>query len=326
MEKLVLRGIMYGADKIPDSWFEKVPGGFYKQKERDRQQHEKDEKRRGQSNRRDRSRRRRHSDEYEDRRRRYDEDTDRGDRPGYVTERRRRHERSRSSYDGDDDYDSAEFESERRRARRRTYGDNDRYGYDDGFSRPNGARHSYAPDFSPTSTHKPSQYPDPNINSASKRASAAAAAASAGTAAAIAQQTQRHASVASPPLVPVAAPVPGSAPVSYVPYANIYGAGAAHPQGGPQAFSPPPVASIPPVQNNVIPGAPLVNPYEYSPVNATQTPYGFSDPNQPPSSRKRDSYVPSHSHSPSSDGGAAPPRRTRSERRPNQEPERFHGK
>lgn len=30
MEKLVLKGIMYGADKVPDSWFEKVPGGYYK--------------------------------------------------------------------------------------------------------------------------------------------------------------------------------------------------------------------------------------------------------------------------------------------------------
>ncbi|TKA73680.1 hypothetical protein B0A55_05621 [Friedmanniomyces simplex] len=30
MEKLILRSVMYGADRIPDSWFEKVPGGFYK--------------------------------------------------------------------------------------------------------------------------------------------------------------------------------------------------------------------------------------------------------------------------------------------------------
>ncbi|WPG97621.1 Hypothetical protein R9X50_00040100 [Acrodontium crateriforme] len=30
MEKLILRSIMYGAEKIPDSWFEKVPGGFYR--------------------------------------------------------------------------------------------------------------------------------------------------------------------------------------------------------------------------------------------------------------------------------------------------------
>ncbi|KAI7232760.1 hypothetical protein KC330_g5746 [Hortaea werneckii] len=33
MEKLILRSIMYGADKIPDSWFDKVPGGFYKAKD-----------------------------------------------------------------------------------------------------------------------------------------------------------------------------------------------------------------------------------------------------------------------------------------------------
>lgn len=34
----MLRGLfnslMYGADKIPDSWFEKVPGGYYRTKER----------------------------------------------------------------------------------------------------------------------------------------------------------------------------------------------------------------------------------------------------------------------------------------------------
>jgi hypothetical protein len=312
MEKLVLRGIMYGADKIPDSWFEKVPGGFYKEKEKEkeRKQHQKDEKRRSQSHRCDRSRRRRHSDEYEDsRRRRHDEDVDREDRAGYATERRRRHERSRSSYDGGADYDSDGSERARRRARRRTYDDNERYGYDDGFSRPNGARHSYAP---PTGSHRPSQYPDPNVNSASKRASAAAAAASAGTAAALAQQAQRHAAVASPPIVPVAAPVPGSVPVSYIPYANIYGAGSPYQQGAPNAFSPPPAASISPVQPNIVPGAPLVNPY--SPVNAAVQ------------SQRRDSYIPSHSHSPSSDGGAVPPRRTRSERRPHHAHEKSHSK
>jgi hypothetical protein len=324
MEKLVLRGIMYGADKIPDSWFDKVPGGFYKEKEKERKQHEKDEKRRSQSHRRDRSRRRRHSDEHEDRRRRHDEDADREDRQGYATERRKRHERSRSSYDGGADYDSEELERERRHARRSTHGDKDRYGYDDGFSRRNGAKHDYAPDFSPTGNHRPSQYPDPNINSASKRASAAAAAASAGTAAALAQQAQRHASVASPPIVPLAAPVPGSVPVSYIPYANIYGAGAPYPQGAPNAFSPPPAASISPVQPNVVPGAPLVNPY--SPVNATVNARGFPDPKQSSQSSRRDSYAPSHSHSPSSDGGAALPRRARSERRPHHDHEKSHGK
>ena len=320
MEKLVLRGIMYGADKIPDSWFEKVPGGFYKEKER--KQHEKDEKRRSQSHRRDRSRRRRHSDEHEDRRRRYDEDADREDRAGYATDRRRRHERSRSSYDGGADYDSEETERERRHDRRRTYGDNDRYGYDDGSSRPNGARHNYAPDFSPTGSHRPSQYPDPKVNSASKRASVAAAAASAGTAAAFAQQTQRHNPVASPPVVPVAAPVPGSVPVSYIPYSDIYGAGAPYPRGAPNAFSPPPAASVSPVQPNVVPGAPQA----YSPANAPINARGFPDPNQPLRSHRRDSYVPSNSQSPSSDGRAAAPRRTRSERRPHHDNEKSHGK
>ncbi|GAB7332002.1 hypothetical protein MBLNU13_g03903t1 [Cladosporium sp. NU13] len=321
MEKLVLRGIMYGADRIPDSWFEKVPGGFYKEKERNRKQHEIDEKRRSQSHRRDRSRRRRHSDEYEDRRRSHNEDADHEDR----TERRRRHERSRSSYDGGADYDSEETERERRHTRSRTHGDSDRYGYDDGFSRSNGARHSHAPDFSPTGSHRPSHYSDPNVKSASKRASVAAAAASAGTAAAFAHQAQRHNPVASPPVVPVAAPVPGSVPVSYVPYANIYGARAPYPRGAPNSFSPPSAASISPVQPSVVPGAPFFNPLGYSPVTSPVNARGFPDPNQPLQSNRRDSYVPSHSHSPSSDGGAAPPRRTRSERRPHHDYEKSRG-
>lgn len=318
MEKLVLRGIMYGADKIPDSWFDKVPGGFYKQKERERQQHEKDERRRNGGSRREKSRRRRHSDEYDDRRPRYDEDPYAGDRPGRATERRRRHERSRSSYDGGDDYEPGESETERRRARRSTYGNNDRYGHDDGFSRPSGARHSYAPDgrpqdFSPVSGHRPSQYPDPYMNAASKRASAAAAAASAGTAAAMAQQAQGHASAASPPIVPIAAPVPGSVPANYTPYANIYGPGVAHPQVAPQMFSPPPATPISPVQGNVVPGAS----YGYPAVNTTY---------QATQSHQRDPYPPSHSPNPSLDSAIAPPRRARSERRPKHDQEKSRGK
>ena len=61
MEKLVLRGIMYGADKIPDSWFEKVPGGYYKgPQDKQSKPNDKDDKRR---DKREKSRRRRPSDE-----------------------------------------------------------------------------------------------------------------------------------------------------------------------------------------------------------------------------------------------------------------------
>lgn len=35
MEKLALRGVMWGADKIPDQWFEKIPGGFFTEKKID---------------------------------------------------------------------------------------------------------------------------------------------------------------------------------------------------------------------------------------------------------------------------------------------------
>jgi hypothetical protein len=33
MEKLILRGILWGTDKVPDAWFEKIPGGYYKAKQ-----------------------------------------------------------------------------------------------------------------------------------------------------------------------------------------------------------------------------------------------------------------------------------------------------
>ncbi|GAB7348132.1 hypothetical protein MBLNU459_g6149t2 [Dothideomycetes sp. NU459] len=38
MLKALFNSLMYGADKIPDSWFEKVPGGYYRQKERAEQE------------------------------------------------------------------------------------------------------------------------------------------------------------------------------------------------------------------------------------------------------------------------------------------------
>lgn len=312
----MLRGIMYGADKIPDSWFEKVPGGFYKQKESERRQHEKDEKRHSRS-RRDRSRRRRHSEVYEDRRPRYDDEDHDKERSGRTTDRRRRHARSQSSYDGGADYDSEELERERRHGRRRDFDDDDRYGYDDGSSRRSAAKPAYVP----------SHYPDSNINAANRRDAAAAAAASAGTAAAMAHQYPRQNPVASPPIVPVAAPVPGAVPATYMPYAHIYGSSGAHPQSPPQMYSPPPLTAFSPVQpSNVVPGAsPLVPPGHPVP-NTAYAPRGFPDSYHSSQSRRRDSQFQSPSPSPSFDSTGKAPQRARSERRPHRDNEKSRGK
>lgn len=157
MEKLILRSIMYGADKIPDKWFEKVPGGFYKEKEqrdeRDRKEKQSQEKekrsRRNSDGGSDRPRRsdRQRSRDRDDRGDRGDrgdrrdrEDRDRNDRKARHSDGppRRDHRRSRSSYDGYDDFDDEDYERRRREKAHRKRGgaDNDRYGYEDGYGRP----------------------------------------------------------------------------------------------------------------------------------------------------------------------------------------------
>lgn len=142
MEKLILRSVMYGADKIPDSWFERLPGGFYKTKTgvvvkkdsrppTDRELRDPDR----------RSHRRRNSDSGMSRGMPPDE-TRLDD--GYRSEgpRRRHDRRGRSRYDGgQDDRDSGE---DRRRPQRRGADDrsrrhridDDRHGYRDGNARP----------------------------------------------------------------------------------------------------------------------------------------------------------------------------------------------
>lgn len=321
MEKLVLRGIMYGADKIPDSWFEKVPGGFYKgEQDKKGKQSNKDDKRR---DKREKSRRRRHSDEYEERRPRYEESYD-SDRPAHASERRRRNT-DRSPYDGGDNNDSLDEERQRRRARRSTINDADRYGYNDGFSRRDSTRRSYAPNDRPyeSSPHErqESQYADPYSNHSAKRNSVAAVAAGASTATAVAQQSQRHVS-STPPVVPVAA--------SYVPYSNIYGVDTAQMSNGRQMFSPPPANSISSVQaNSMDQVTPMVSPpnsYGYPPTNPSQDSRRVSGSYHASYDRQQDPYLSSRSHSPSFDSAGSQPRRARSERRPNRDKERFQCK
>lgn len=137
MEKLILRSVLYGADKIPDKWFEKVPGGFFKEKN-------------GQSNDKPNDKindkgptpkdsgRHRTSDNRRDK----PVDSHRGDRG--RSDGRRRPDRRRSSYDGGADSDDDDYyhsEDDRRRSRRdkphqrRHSVDDDRYGYNNGHDR-----------------------------------------------------------------------------------------------------------------------------------------------------------------------------------------------
>ena len=325
MEKLVLRGIMYGADKIPDSWFEKVPGGFYKEKDKKGKQSDKDDKRRDKH---EKSHRRRHSDEYEERRPRRDDPYD-SDRPVHAPERRRR-DADRSSYDGGDNNDSDE-ESQRRRARRSTINDADRYGYNDGFSRRDSTRRSYAPndrpyESSPHGSQGSPQYADPYFNSAAKRNSVAAVAAGAGTAAVMAsQQSQRHVSSMPPTITPVPSAFPAQNPgaASYVPYSDIYGA---NPTNGRQMFSPPPANSVSSVQPNSLNQVAPPNTYGSPPANGSYGSRRVSDSYHAPYNRQQDPYLSSSSHSPSFDIAGSEPRRARSDRRPNRDKERFQGK
>jgi hypothetical protein len=113
MEKLILRSVLYGADKIPDKWFEKIPGGFFKEKESQSKNTSKDSTPRSS---------RRHSTS-EARRRRDDDYQDDGYRSEGERRRVNRRRRNRSSYDGGaDDDDPYESDDERRRSTRDTKG------------------------------------------------------------------------------------------------------------------------------------------------------------------------------------------------------------
>lgn len=129
MEKLVLRGIMYGADKIPDTWFDRVPGNYYKTRPQSQVEPQRQDQRR-------------YSDEYDDR------------------DRRRDSHRSRSSIEKDNGRSPND---------RYAYGDDNRYGYDDrygGQSRDNYGDVKYRrdyrePDFSRFEDEPPRGPPSP---------------------------------------------------------------------------------------------------------------------------------------------------------------------
>lgn len=344
MEKLILRGVMYGADKIPDSWFDKVPGGYYKkqqiEKEAERQraasrEPRKDRDMRYRSHRshggghRDKSRRRRHSDEYEDRRPRYDEDYRAGQRPGYGTDRHRRPDR-RSSYDGGDDYYPYDDVVDRGYAsggRRRDYVDNDRYGYDDGYGRTGGRGYGDeygAPPVGGRREPYSARPPPPGEYVPAEDAAAAAAAGAGAAAAAFANDPRNSGQNLNAP--PVGAP-PSS---GYVPYSHIYGPptnlrahgggssnGSVQPNNLNQVappFSPP--SSAVPAPSPYAHGPRYADPYDDPYFDDCYGPdYGYEDDYLPPARP----YPYRHerpSRSPSLSSSNPPPRRSRSERLP----------
>ena len=220
----MLRSVLYGVDKIPDKWFDKVPGGYYKAKavskkeDADAQEHQKDERRK--------RRNEKHRNEH------YDD--------GYRSEGGRgRHRRNRSSYDGGaDDYHTSGDDNRRpRRAKshkRHRSVDDHRYGYDDGYEE---APH----DRRQADDRRPSERPrDPDYDQRRRSMAAGerppssfnagpyvdtdAAAGGASAAKPPHPQTPRSGSIQSPQMPqPEPQSRGGSMSNTYVPYAHIYG-------------------------------------------------------------------------------------------------------
>nr|POE59056.1 hypothetical protein CFP56_24326 [Quercus suber] len=254
MEKLILRSVMYGADKIPDKWFDKVPGGFYKpQKEALKMERKKHSD----------NRRHHKSDRHHHGRRYSAGETSRGQRPkleGYHSdgERRRHDHRARSSYDGgeDDEYSGDDRHRRRRhgadRRRRQSRNDNDRYGHRDGHE--SSPRDDYEDDHR---THRRGSPPADSDEPLGSRRS---------------RNMDRYDpgdefvadDAAQLPSDPMPSDQPPIDPNVYVPYANIY--------GGPKPTAVPPMArSVQP--NGFHQVAPRVAPLHYQQnVDAQQAP------------------------------------------------------
>lgn len=254
VEKLMLRSVLYGVDKIPDTWFEKVPGGFFKpgNKEADANGQRNAGSEGGQrSNNANDGRKYREEDDYDD--------------GGYRSEgRRRRHERSRSSYDGgadDDDYYVSGDERRRRRSgrshRRRHSLDDDRRGYDDSHRRGHHrdsrdgyieGRRSYDRAARPPDPYYDRERPSTGGSNRSANPFAPGSYAAAGAAMGATAGNPPHpqsGSAQSPPIQsPGVSPPPqprsGSVGNGYVPYAHLYGQQSPYP---PQQPVSPPLSS-----------------------------------------------------------------------------------
>ena len=266
MEKLILRSVMYGVDKIPDSWFDKVPGGFYKANQKNGKKDGEGQKLEGgEGGKKPRRYSHHHDDRRRGRRERY-EDEYRSD------DNRRQERRGRSSYDGshdDDRYERREAREGGRRRRRHSV-DCERYGHNDGYTR--APRNTYHGDRKVTSS-RPARPPDPYfddrqrpVTGDSNRSAptshpktaaavgtgfATAAAAEAGAPYPQTRSNSVHsANMPSPHVGPAQHPPStaerpraGSTATGYVPYAHIYGQSDARPDVQP-TFAPPPTSSI----------------------------------------------------------------------------------
>ncbi|CAK3982817.1 Hypothetical predicted protein [Lecanosticta acicola] len=242
MEKLILRGVMYGADKIPDSFFDRIPGGYYRAKEK------KDEM----TKKKRRSRRTYSDDEYEG------DESRRGRDDGYRSEGHGRHDKS---YDGNDDehYDNINHRPRRQRSRADIYRGRDERS--DRSSRHNeprvdgGFSYGGSPVVPPPMSPSQADVASPLETSYSPRQFSPQPQAPAGY-----QNPAQHNRSTST--------LRGGMATGYVPYADIY--------GGP-TFNPPPASDIGSVQPNYMNQvAPPVAqpPYQQNPF-AQEAPFGF---------------------------------------------------
>ncbi|KAK3074687.1 hypothetical protein LTR53_002694 [Teratosphaeriaceae sp. CCFEE 6253] len=256
MEKLILRSVMYGADKIPDSWFEKVPGGFYKTKEGKAVSKEKAKRDSKES----RSRPTTSDGRKSDRSRRHSAGDGPRDPPppprnneraddGHRSERRREGDRpQRESYDGmeeDDGYYSGDDRRRRRNhgstRRRRSFEDVRRW--QDGSGRPPPPRPHQRDERRMDDGIAARQEHDYEAEPRSPYAPAMAAAAVTGAGIGMRSAAQ-HPYDSSPASPTSEAARPGSngrdgAASPYVPYAHIYGKPAPQqPQAAPRTTPP----------------------------------------------------------------------------------------
>ncbi|KAM3415738.1 hypothetical protein BST61_g9250 [Cercospora zeina] len=175
MEKLILRGVLWGADKVPDEWFEKIPGGFYKPKASKADAEDELEKQEDSARMKKRRSRRYSDDEYED-----DSRDDRDS--GYRSDghRSRGSDVKKSVGDAaDEDFDEINNRPRRKRSRARRRDDNDKYGKNDGHHRSSRKRSGieYGDGAIPPIEHPPpsTTYTDPMAGAAAMGGGFAAA-------------------------------------------------------------------------------------------------------------------------------------------------------
>lgn len=163
-------------DKVPDAWFDKIPGGYYKAKEQ-QAEHDLEKAKRKNAEMSKRRSRRYSDDEYDD-----DDRDSRDDRDaGYRSEGHKSKRSDKKSHDRADDFDEINNRPRRKRSRARRRDDDDKYGKDDGHhrssrkSRNNGVE--YGEGAIPTTEQGPpsASYTDPVTGAAAMGGAAAAA-------------------------------------------------------------------------------------------------------------------------------------------------------